>query len=211
MLEPDPWAPRPSPCAPTSWGTRSSVSSWPTAASAPVPMRTPRPCRSPPHNDSSFRRVQSDEVHVAYTETRYTQDAVVPPDTIERVLAVPRAPIVHHRRRVPCEVLTCELTGIPVPAAGYLTLDYLRRLELSTRYPTTVPAAQRIPVDAIDYHALPTRGRAGGDPVEKRAVEYVRTLFRKHDTLDLQCAECRTAARVPGPAGAQVTRTTRWP
>src|SRR5262249_44419009 len=52
-----------------------------------------------------IQQVQS-ELHLAYSETRYTND-VLEPD--------------NYRLRLPCQVLTYELTGI-APTSGYFTL-----------------------------------------------------------------------------------------
>jgi RHS repeat-associated protein len=101
------------------------------------------------------RRVQA-ETHLAYTETRYTDDVVRPDgDT--------------YRLRVPCEVLTYELTGIGPGDAdhGYFTLDRLHGFRLSPVYQASGDAVSDIP-----YHAL-----ASGNTPEKRLVEHTRTLF----------------------------------
>jgi RHS repeat-associated protein len=103
------------------------------------------------------------ELHLAYTETRYTNDIDEP----------------HvHRLRVPCEVLSCELTGIgtedesdrtgPDPRDNlYFTLDELRRYRLSPVHQTS-----GIPVEEIPYHRIPVRTAP-----QKRLVEHVRMLF----------------------------------
>ena len=54
---------------------------------------------------SLIRQVQKEETHLAYTETRYTEDFGTKP-------ADKSAALDNHRLRVPCEVLTYELTGI---------------------------------------------------------------------------------------------------
>jgi Insecticide toxin TcdB middle/C-terminal region/Insecticide toxin TcdB middle/N-terminal region len=54
---------------------------------------------------SLIQQVQKEETHVAYSETRYTED-------FGTKLADKVAALDNHRLRVPCEVLTYELTGI---------------------------------------------------------------------------------------------------
>ena len=52
-----------------------------------------------------IRQVQKEETHLAYAETRYTEDFGTQPEDKVAVLD-------NYRLRVPCEVLTYELTGI---------------------------------------------------------------------------------------------------
>ncbi len=59
------------------------------------------------------------ERHLAYTETRYTEDFGTQPGDKDAVLD-------HHRLRMPCEVLTYELTGIKPKSGLYFTLNELR-------------------------------------------------------------------------------------
>ena len=100
-----------------------------------------------------IQQVQS-ELHLAYTETRYTNDVnnVLEPD--------------NYRLRLPCEVLTYELTGI-APESGSFTLDELRAYKLSDTYQTS-----GIVVEEIAYHLLPNRTSP-----QKRIVEHARSLF----------------------------------
>ncbi|MDZ4853662.1 MAG: SpvB/TcaC N-terminal domain-containing protein [Nitrospirota bacterium] len=113
-----------------------------------------------------IHRVQQ-ETHLAYTETRYTND-VADPD--------------NYRLRVPCEVLTYELSGIspedgddllsPDPRDNrYFTLDELRRFRLSLVHQT---AGEAVP--EIAYHQLPN-----GTAPQKRLVEHGRVLFFEDD------------------------------
>jgi RHS repeat-associated protein len=108
-------------------------------------------------------RVQK-EPHLAYTETRNTND-VDEPDS--------------HRLRVPCEVLTYELTGINAEGTTaqprYFTLDELRRLRLSLVHQSV---GENVP--EIAYHQLPKQTSP-----EKRLVEHVRMLFFKDDAAIL--------------------------
>nr|WP_236038299.1 toxin TcdB middle/N-terminal domain-containing protein [Ktedonobacter robiniae] len=97
-----------------------------------------------------IQQVQS-ELHLASTETRYTND-VLEPDA--------------YRLRLPCEVLTYELTGI-VPTSRYFTLDDVRAYKLSDTYQTG-----GIAVEEIAYHVLPNRTSP-----QKRIVEHARSLF----------------------------------
>lgn len=103
-----------------------------------------------------IRAVQK-ELHLGYTETHYTH-TVASDD--------------HYRLQVPCEVFTCELTGIRPPDADpgddiYFTLDELRAYRLSEKY-----QAQGLTVADTPYH------RPGDQQIPgKRIVERVRTLF----------------------------------
>ncbi|WP_166459562.1 SpvB/TcaC N-terminal domain-containing protein [Amycolatopsis pithecellobii] len=60
------------------------------------------------------------EMHLSYTETRYTDDPPPQPDS--------------HRVRLPCEVETYELTEMRPAAGDYFTLAELRGYRLSPRY-----------------------------------------------------------------------------
>lgn len=106
-----------------------------------------------------IRRVQQ-ETHLGYTETRYTND-VEGPD--------------NYRLRVPCEVLTYELTGLAAEDNRYFTIDELRRFRLSLVH----QAAGEI-VPEIAYHELPNRIAP-----QKRLVEHVRMLFFNDDSTVL--------------------------
>lgn len=116
------------------------------------------------------------ELHSSYTETRYTDDVI--PTVVNGELKNPDT----YRLRLPCEVLTYELTGISPEDAGdlltqeprdnrYFAIDELRRLRLSLVH-------QRVGalVPEIAYHKLPKRTSA-----EKRLVEHVRMIFFKGD------------------------------
>ncbi len=107
-----------------------------------------------------IREVQT-ETHLAYTETRYTDDVVPAGD--------------HHdyRLRVPCEVLTYELTGV-VPAGSYFTLAELRGLRLSPVHQSAGTAVTPLP-----YHRL-----SGDGGPAKRLVENLRTLYFNQELSD---------------------------
>uniref|UniRef100_UPI003593C861 SpvB/TcaC N-terminal domain-containing protein n=1 Tax=Thiocapsa sp. TaxID=2024551 RepID=UPI003593C861 len=104
-----------------------------------------------------IREVQA-ETHLAYTETRYTDDVVPAGDQRD------------YRLRVPCEVLTYELTGV-VPAGFYFTLAELRGLRLSP-----VHQSEGTAVTALPYHRL-----SGDGGPAKRLVEHLRTLYFSQD------------------------------
>ena len=120
-----------------------------------------------------IQHVQS-ELHLAYTETRYTIDVPGPGSTDPD----------NYRLRLPYEVLTYELTGNltgvipqdenhPQPPAEiadrYFTLEELRDYQLSDRYPDGSRA-----VENIDYHQLPHP-----TVLQRRLIEHTRTLFFK--------------------------------
>lgn len=116
-----------------------------------------------------IQHVQS-ELHLAYTETRYTND----------VPEAGNSDPDNYRLRLPCEVMTYELTGIgpedaediasPDPQDNrYFTLNELRGYKLSDKYQNT-----RMAVEDIAYHLLPNRTSP-----QKRIVEHARSLFFK--------------------------------
>jgi RHS repeat-associated protein len=125
-----------------------------------------------------IRQVQR-ERHLAYTETRYTEDFGHQPGDEELAKD-------NHRLRLPCEVLTYELTGISPEDEDdsdsndprdnlYFTLDELRCLQLSGVYqPSGAPVAE------IAYHQRPP-----DTSPHKRLVKHVRMLFFKDDTATL--------------------------
>jgi RHS repeat-associated protein len=121
-----------------------------------------------------------EELHLAYTETRYTDDFGSRPEDKELSRD-------NHRLRVPCEILTYELTGIRPEDADdlasldlrdnlYFALDELRRFRLSPAHQETGE-----PVTDLAYHQQPDRNKA-----EKRLVEHVRMLFFKDDEPTLE-------------------------
>ncbi|WAK02312.1 SpvB/TcaC N-terminal domain-containing protein [Methylobacter sp. YRD-M1] len=120
-----------------------------------------------------INRVQKEETHVAYSETRYTEDFGTKP-------ADKSAALDNHRLRVPCEVLTYELTGIEVTVGSYLSLENLRKLNLSPAYPATGPDI--VQVGKLEYHELPDQTKP--PRVKKRLVEHARTLFFKENLTD---------------------------
>jgi len=110
------------------------------------------------------------EIHLSYTETRYTND-------FERA-----ADFDNYRLRVPCEVLTYELTGISAEDTQdritpgnidnlYFTIEELRRFRLSQFYQENGPE-----VADIAYHERPDL-----TVPQKRLVEHTRVLYLADD------------------------------
>lgn len=108
------------------------------------------------------------ETHIAYTETRYTNDVILP------ALGAGTNPIKHHRLKLPYEVRTYEITGIPKPTNRYFNINELRKYVLceDTLYPPPVPINQRINLIPLLYHEQPRTN----DP-HRRKVEHACTLF----------------------------------
>ena len=102
-----------------------------------------------------IRQVQR-ETNLAYSETHFTNDL----DAVDS-----------YRLRVPCEVLTYELTGMSPQDKRYFTIAELRRFWLSPVHQSAGEAVAEIP-----YHQLPNRTTA-----QKRLVEWARSLFFKDD------------------------------
>jgi RHS repeat-associated protein len=98
------------------------------------------------------------ETHLAYTETRYTNDVDDPFDPD------------NYRLRVPCEVLTNELTGVP-KENSHFRLEELQGLRLSKPY-----QLEGVEPDDLAYHQIPDRIK-----FEKRIVEHTRMLFFNQD------------------------------
>jgi RHS repeat-associated protein len=135
--------------------------------------------RIKPETDADFaeqlgliRMVQS-EMHTMYLETRYTDDVLIAVN--------PREPLLYHSLRLPCEVLTYELTGLQDPTVNtdpsnrYFTIEYLRKLKLSAKqgYEPLVPADEK----AIDLNVLQYHQRPKDATPHQRLVENSRTLF----------------------------------
>ena len=123
----------------------------------------------PPGTEALIRQVQN-ELHLSYTETRYTNDVDLDD---------------HYRLRVPCEVSTFELTGIrPQDEEDrstsdpwddvYFTLDELRAFRLS----------EEDQKDGLPVQLLPVSPTAGPHRSQKRIVEQVRTLYFDEDLTD---------------------------
>ncbi|WP_433734609.1 toxin TcdB middle/N-terminal domain-containing protein [Nocardia sp. CA-129566] len=114
-----------------------------------VPLNDPL---LPPGAETLVAAVQG-ELHLAYVETRYTDDVVTEPD--------------NYRLRLSCETKASELSGITPAAGRYFALEQLRGLQLSDRYPVV-----GMPIESIPYHQLPNRARP-----QQRVVELTRSLF----------------------------------
>jgi RHS repeat-associated protein len=123
-----------------------------------------------PQTVSLIRKVQS-ELHIAYTETRYTDEL-----NDSDILAG------NHRLPLPCEIQTFELTGITAKDASdappadvrddrYFSIGELRAYRLSERHQASGKA-----VGTLQYHEQPDR-TSNPPPAQKRLVEYVRTLY----------------------------------
>ncbi len=124
----------------------------------------------PGETNTLINQVQK-KIHLAYTETRFTDDVDGPVD------------MGNYRLPLPCEVLTYELTGIDPEDADdiasddpkdnlYFSLNELQKLNLS---PDEYPNAGT-EVMSLQYHELPN-----GTSPQKRLVEHVRMLFFKQD------------------------------
>ncbi|MEI6268256.1 MAG: SpvB/TcaC N-terminal domain-containing protein [Methylococcaceae bacterium] len=109
------------------------------------------------------------QAHIAYSETRYTQDVILPERTAGQT-----TPIKHHRLRGPNEVKTYEITGIPTPANLYFTIGNLRNYIFceDSFYPPTVPAGQQISLTSLQYHQQPQ-----ANTPHRRIVEHACTLY----------------------------------
>ena len=114
-----------------------------------------------------IHQIQKEETHLAYSETRYTQDFGTKPTDQNAALD-------NHRLRLPCEALAYELTGIRPKSGLYFTLNELRAFQLSQ-----VHQKSGTPVPDISYHQLPNRITP-----EKRLVEHNRTLFFAENLVD---------------------------
>jgi len=113
------------------------------------------------------------ELHIAYNEMRYTQDIVLP-----EPIAGQSKPIKHHRLRLPCETLTCELKGIPKTGVVYYSLADFKKLDLSEKYghETLITVPPPVLVARKEYHE-----HADGSAPQKRIVEHTRTLYFKDE------------------------------
>jgi RHS repeat-associated protein len=115
------------------------------------------------------------ELHLAYTETHFTDEPVREGEP---------ASTADHRLPAPCETLTYELTGVgpASPADGatadpvddrYFTLGELRRYRLSD----TLPDQGQESVASVEYHEQP----ASGAGPSRRLVEHALTRYFQDD------------------------------
>ncbi|MCA3774830.1 MAG: toxin [Cutibacterium sp.] len=110
------------------------------------------------------------ELHVAYTETRTTNDALLAARDNDT-----SSPLRHHRLRLPCETRTYEITGLEPPTSFYFDIDTLRRHKLSEdqqRFPATGPQASQLPVGNLLYQQQATTNLP-----HRRIIEHQRALF----------------------------------
>lgn len=125
-----------------------------------VGYRRVRPFSDPeftPDQINLIRNVQAEQ-HLAYTETNYTNDAILP--------ASGTSTNQHYRLRMPAEVQTYELTGF-TPAAGF----YFDLADLRTYHLTDTDQGSR-QVEEIEYHEI-----SNLNVQQKRKVEHVVTLY----------------------------------
>jgi RHS repeat-associated protein len=110
------------------------------------------------------------QLHVAYTETRTTTDALLAARDNDVL-----SPLRHHRLRLPCETRSYEITGLTRPADFYFEIDDLRRHQLSEdqqRFPATGALAEQRTLRNLQYHQQPSDGTP-----HRRIVEHRRTLY----------------------------------
>ncbi len=117
-------------------------------------------------------QVQS-ELHIAYSETRYTQDVLLPDPATP-----PNEALRHHRLRLPWEVRTYEITGLAKPVGTYFDINKLRQHALceDSTYPAVVPTMPpgQLPIALapLQYHE-----QASSTGPHRRIVEHARTRF----------------------------------
>ncbi|HKU77697.1 MAG TPA: SpvB/TcaC N-terminal domain-containing protein [Pyrinomonadaceae bacterium] len=129
-----------------------------------VGYRRVRPFSDPEFTQDQInliRNVQAEQ-HLAYTETRYTNDAIQPVSGTSTNQ--------HYRLRMPAEVQTYELTGF-APAAGF----YFDLADLRTYHLTDADQGSQ-QVEEIEYHEL-----ANSNVQQKRKVEHSVTLYFDED------------------------------
>jgi RHS repeat-associated protein len=118
-----------------------------------------------------INQVQS-ERHIAYSETRYTDDVILTADPDQ-----PSSPIRHHRLRLPREARTYEITGLEPrdPASVYFNVGHLRQHNLCEdgTYPPIAPfGEQAIPLGELEYHE-----HAADVQPRRRIVEHACTRY----------------------------------
>ncbi len=118
---------------------------------------------------ANVRKVQR-ETHIAYTENRFASVKLTTQSEHNK-----------HRLPSPCEVLTYELTGIPVPASRYFSLNSFRKYKLSAIHQAVnPPGTTLLAVEEVEYHKQPTSATTPAH----RIVEHVKTLYFKDDLID---------------------------
>jgi len=131
------------------------------------------------------------ETHIAYSETRFTKDVVLPAP-----VAGVQAPIDQYRLRMACEVLTYELSGIAPSTGPYFDLADFRDLDLSELYGHQLPVVIPLrPVERKEYHEY-----ADGTVAQQRIVEHLRTLYF-NDASNVTAPSVPLAFGQHGPRG----------
>lgn len=105
--------------------------------------------------------------HIAYSEIRYTADVVLKAQGQD-------APIKHYRLRLPYEVKTYEITGLPTPTSAYFDINEMRKYALSdfAAYQLTIPVSDQITLTPLQYHE-----QALTNSPHQRLVEHACTRF----------------------------------
>ena len=111
------------------------------------------------------------EMHIAYSETRYTSDVVLPKPSVPPALT--DKAIRHHRLRLPFEALSYELKGIAKADARYYAMADFLACDLSEFYghrthETPPPAG----IKSTEYHE-----HADSAVRQKRLVEHASTRY----------------------------------
>lgn len=111
------------------------------------------------------------EMHLAYVESHYTADVVVPVPPVPP--STSDAAVRHHRLRMPFEVLTYELKGIASAGPRYFEPGDFLNLHLSDIYG---PQLTDVP-PPTDVASIPYQDVAEGTVPQKRMVEHARTRW----------------------------------
>ena len=120
---------------------------------------------------SLIRAVQS-ELHLAYSELRYTSDTILDVHGHAYVPTGSQA-LRHHRLRVPCETQTFELGGVDKGNRFYYSQNDFAQMLLSAHYGALPDAPTNPPsVPAHPYHR-PHSSSA----LHKRLIEHSRSLY----------------------------------
>lgn len=131
--------------------------------------------------------VQSEE-HIAYSETRHTNDVTLRAAHTQGVAAVR-----HFRLPAQCEARTYQLKNVRRASPRYFTPTDFAPLDLSDVYPPLALPSQ--PVELKLYHQ-----QASGPAAQKRLVEHVRSLYFD-DASDTTAPTARLLFANQGPRG----------
>ncbi|HEU5134851.1 MAG TPA: SpvB/TcaC N-terminal domain-containing protein [Steroidobacteraceae bacterium] len=140
---------------------------------------------------SRIHAVQA-ERHVAYAETRFTADVLLP------AVDATDAALRHRRLRLPCETLSFELAGLTSAHRAYFEPGDFAALRLSDTYAPMDPDATPVEVASLPYHRSPQ-----GLVPERRLVEHLRTQYFD-DSSD------ETSPSAPLPPGRHGPRGLRY-